>query len=156
MVEFSPTTDPAASLTVIDPGSAAGKELTTREPDGAIKVPFDKLKFSSSPYIEMREICQPDTFKGADLFVFVKTISYALELRNVVFPASAVVFEVAELLGVPVGAENGWDLLPSSLPKQDERSVHSPRSAIFGAGVSRRGKRSDGGAPFTQLPLIFM
>jgi hypothetical protein len=45
MVEFSLITDPVASLSIIDLGSAAKEELTTREPDGEIKVPFNKLRF---------------------------------------------------------------------------------------------------------------
>jgi hypothetical protein len=143
MVEFSLITDPVASLSIIDLGSAAKEELTTREPDGEIKVPFDKLRFCLLPFNEVVEISQPETFKGADLFVFVNTIPYVLELGDAVFLTSAVEFRVVDLREYLVGVENESGLLPSLLPKQDDRSVHSPRSVIFGAGELGFEKRPD-------------
>ena len=143
MVEFSLITDPVASLSTIELGSASKEELTTREPDGEIKVPFGKVRFFLSPFAEVVKISQPETFKGADLFVFVNTISYVLELSDVVFLTSAFVSRVVDLRESLVGVENESGLLPSLLPKQDDRSVHSPRSVIFGAGELGRDKRPD-------------
>ena len=143
MVEFPLITDPVASVSIIDLGSAAKEELTTREPDGEIKVPFDKLRFFLLPFNEVVEISQPETFKGADLFVFVNTIPYVLELGDAVFLTSAVEFRVVDLREYLVGVENESGLLPSLLPKQDDRSVHSPRSVIFGAGELGFEKRPD-------------
>ena len=151
IVEFSLITDPIASLSVIDLGSASKEELTTREPDGEIKVPFNKLRFFLLPYIEVVKISQPETFKDADLFVFVNTILYILELIDVVFLASAVVFQIVDLRGCLAEVENEWDLLP----KQDDRLWH-PRSANFGAGVLGRENMPSGGAPVTQLLLILI
>lgn len=91
----------------------------------------------------MVEISQSETFKGADLFVFVNTISYVLELSDVVFSTSAFVSRVVDLMEPLVGVEYESGLLPSLLPKQDDRSVHSPRSIIFGAGELGRDKRPD-------------
>ena len=143
MVEFSLITDPVASLSTIELGSASKEELTARKPDGEIKVPFNKLRFFLLPYIEVVKISQPETFKGADLFVFVNTISYVLELSDVVFLTSAFVSRVVDLRESLVGVENESGLLPSLFPKQDDRSVHSPRSFIFGAGELGRDKRPD-------------
>ncbi|MGD0953961.1 MAG: hypothetical protein ABR985_16495 [Methanotrichaceae archaeon] len=92
---------------------------------------------------EVVEISQPEAFKDADLFVFVNTISYVLELGDVVFLTSAVEFKVVDLREYLVGVENESGLLPSLLPKQDDRSVHSPRSVIFGAGELGRENRPD-------------
>ena len=100
MVEFSLITDPVASLSIIDLGSASKEELTTREPDGEIKVPFNKLRFFLLPFNEVVKISQPETFKGADLFVFVNTISYVLELSDVVFLTSACRIQSCGLEGV--------------------------------------------------------
>lgn len=143
IVEFPLITDPVASLSIIDLGSAAKEELITREPDGEIKVPFDKLRFFLLPFNEVVKISQPEAFKDADLFVFVNTISYVLELDDVVFLTSAVEFRVVDLREYLVGVENESGLLPSLLPKQDDRSVHSPRSVIFGAGELGFEKRPD-------------
>jgi hypothetical protein len=156
MVELSLITDPVASLSIIKLGSASKEELTTREPEGEIKVPFNKLRFSLSPFNEVVEISQPETFKGADVFVFVNTISYVLELSDVVFLTSAFVSRAVDLRESLVGVVNESGLLPSLLPKQDDRSVHSPRSVIFGAGELGCEEGSDEGAPVTQLPLIFI
>ena len=151
MVEFSPITDPVASLSIIELGSAAKEELITREPDGKIEVPFNKLRFFLLPYIEVVKISQPETFKGADLFVFINTISYLLELSDVVFITSAVVFRIVDLRECLAEVENEWDLLP----KQDDRLWH-PRSGIFGAGVLDRENMPSGGAPVTQLLLMLI